>query len=343
MLSNKLNYKLINLMALMLLFYISISNIKIWINIIKIISSTLMPFFVAFTLAYASTPVINYLKKKRLNKTFSILIIVCTTIMIIISLFTIIIPIIYDQLIILSKPIMNIVNMSNNINLEIEDYLNNIINYLGNILSKGIIIVFNKSIDLIGKTIISFISWIYFLYYMDNIRECIKLFSKKISNNFYKYIKTLDLEISNYIKGISLVMLIQLIEYSILFKLIDHPNWLILAILAAITTPIPCIGGLLTNIIAIIISSFISTKLLIGTMIICIVFSQVDAYIISPKIYGKTNNINPLLMIILISIGGALGNIIGIIISLPLFILIKATYNYYYSDLKRKYNIIKNN
>jgi len=88
-------------------------------------------------------------------------------------------------------------------------------------------------------------------------------------------------------------MIIQLFEYSLLFFIVGHPNWLILGILACLTTIIPYFGGVLTNIIAILTATVISTPLTIATIVICLIFPQLDGYVISPHVYGKTNDINP--------------------------------------------------
>lgn len=349
MFSNKLNYKLINFTVLMLLLYISFSNVEVWINVISTIGSALFPFLVAFAIAYAITPVLNFLMQKGLKKGLSISIIVIAVVLLVISLFLITLPLVYDQLVVLSKSLIEIfsdIGKNFNINLsgfdiKITDYLNSITKNLGGILSEGTINIFSKSISFIGKFVIGFIAWIYFLSDMDHIRIHIKRVSKKISNKFYRYIRCLDLEIGNYIKGLTIFMFIQLIEYSFLFWLVGHPNWLLLGILASVTTIIPYFGGLVTNVIGIIIASVVSMKVLIGTIIICIVFSQVDAYIISPKIYGKTNNVNPLITIMVVSIGGSIGGLVGIIAALPTYLLIRTTYSFYRNDLKKSVKRIK--
>ena len=176
---------------------------------------------------------------------------------------------------------------------------------------------------------------------MENIREKTKEITLTISKKTYGYIKCLDNEIGNYVKGLSIFMLIQLIEYSLLFWLVGHPNWLLLGILACLTTVIPYFGGLITNIIGIITAAVVSTPVLIGTIIICLVFPQLDGYVISPKIYGKTNNVNPLITIMVVSVGGSLAGIIGIVVALPLYLLIRSTYHYYKKDLEKSVKKIK--
>ena len=155
--------------------------------------------------------------------------------------------------------------------------------------------------------------------------------------------KCMDVEITNYLKGLEIFMIIQLFEYSFLFLIIGHPNWLILGLLACLTTIIPYFGGLITNLIAIVLASVVSFPLVIATMVICLIFPQLDGYVISPRVYGKTNNINPLITIMAVSIGGTLAGMVGIIIALPCYLLLRTTYNFFHSDLKKGMDLVKEN
>lgn len=349
MFSNKLNYKIINFTALMLLLYIGFSNVGMWWNILSVIISVLSPFIIAFAFAYALTPVIKFLTDKGIKKGLAVTIITIAFVLIMISLLVITLPLIYDQLIIFSKNIISITkDLGDQFNLnlgkfelKITDYLNTAISNIGSVISNGTINVVNKSLDFLGKFIVGFIAGIYFLSDMQNIREKLKKITLGISKRSYLYLKCLDTEIGNYVKGLVIFMVIQFVEYSFLFWLVGHPNWLLLGILACLTTVIPYFGGLITNIIGIITASVISTPVLIGTIIICLVFPQLDGYVISPKIYGKTNNVNPLITIMVVSIGGSLAGIIGIIVALPLYLLIRSTYHFFQKDLEKSVKKIK--
>ncbi len=351
MFSNKINYKLINLTAFMLLLYIGFSNIEVWLDVLSVTCSILLPFLIAFAFAYALSPILTYLRHKGLKKGLGVSLIAITVVLLVVILFMVTLPLVYDQLLVLSKNIVEIskdiashfhINLGN-YDIKITDYLNTVVKDLGNLLSQGTITIVNRSFNFLGKLIVGFIAWIYFLADMDNIRKKFKIISKSISNKFFNYVKCLDDEIGNYIKGLSIFMIIQFIEYCFLFWLVGHPNWLILGILACVTTIIPYFGGLITNIIGIITACVVSTPVLIGTIIICIVFPQLDGYVISPRIYGKTNNINPLITIMAVSIGGSLGGLLGIVIALPVYLLIRATYHFYYEDFEKSVKNIKKN
>ena len=83
--------------------------------------------------------------------------------------------------------------------------------------------------------------------------------------------------------------------------------------------------------------------MLILTLIVAIIFPNVDGYIIGPKIYGKTNNISPLLTIFAVFAGGVLGGFEGILIALPLTIILRTLYYHYRDDISKKIENIKDN
>ena len=120
-----------------------------------------------------------------------------------------------------------------------------------------------------------------------------------------------------------------------------NPNYLLLGILAAVTNLIPYFGGFIINILALIIASVISTKLTILTLIVCLVCPQIDTYIIAPRIYGKTNNLHPLVNIFAVFAGGILWGFWGILVALPITIILISTYKFFKKDIDDKLDDIK--
>lgn len=348
MLKNKLNYRIINLAALMLLLYIGVTNISLWWGIFTGILSIIAPFVVGFAFAYALTPLVRFLDKK-LPRWLALLIVILGVVLLVVGLLAITLPLLYDQLTLLIKMLMEVFsNVSDKFDINIgsfeiqlTDYLNDILKSIGTVTSTTTFDILNKSLDLGGKIIVGFVGFVYFLIDMNKIRASIKDLLKSISNRAFEYIKIMDREILNYLKGLEIFMVIQLFEYSILFLIIGHPNWLVLGVLACITTVIPYFGGLITNIIAIILASVVSPQLVIATTVICLIFPQLDGYLISPKVYGKTNNVNPLITIMAVSIGGTVAGFTGIIIALPVYLLLRETYHFFKHDLRKGMNKMK--
>ena len=348
MFSNKLNYKIINLASLMLLLYIGLSNVGLWWKIIAKILSILAPFIAGFAIAYAFTPLVKWLEKKGLPRTGSLLIVIVGIVVIVLGILLLTIPMLYDQLSLLLKTLGEVftnINTKFHINIgdaeiKITDYLNDMLKGLSTVGSSATMDMLNKSIDIISKVIIGFVAFAYFLIDMDKIRLGIRELLGK-NKRAIQYIKLMDVEITNYLKGLEIFMVIQFFEYSFLFLIIGHPNWFILGLLACVTTVIPYFGGLITNLIAIVLASVVSFPLVVMTTIICLIFPQLDGYVISPKVYGKTNNVNPLITIMAVSIGGTLAGVTGIIIALPIYLLIRTTYHFFKQDLMKGMGRVK--
>ena len=158
---------------------------------------------------------------------------------------------------------------------------------------------------------------------MDYIKEKIRLFLLSLNNKkLYNIIINIDKALTNYLKGTSIIVIVEIIEYTIIYLVVGHPNYLLLGFLAGITTFIPYFGGLFTNIIALITGFCVSKKLFIICLIIAIVVPIIDGYIIDPKIYEKTNKIDNLKAILALVICSNLFGILGVLIAISFYIIL---------------------
>lgn len=341
---NKLNYKLVNIILVVVLICLLYFIRGLWIGILAKIIAIILPFLIAFACAYALYPYCKRLENCGLPKWLSMGIIYFIIIGFLIIMGITVIPLFYDQVVLFLSNISAVVtDISSKFEIDlgvlqksISTVSTDILKNVGNYISDGAISVLNASINVITNLIIVVAVSIYLLWDMDNIRGFLKELLSKRRKKWYRYVKRLDLEINNYFLGLFKTILIQFIEYTVVFALIGHPNYLVLGILAAITTIIPYFGALLVNILAVIIASVISPKLLILTLIVCVVCPAIDGYIIGPKVYGKTNQLPALLNIFAVFAGGILGGFWGIVISLPITIIIISTYKFFEEDINRK-------
>ena len=348
MYKNKINYKLLNFLILMGLLYIIVTNIGTWFNIFSSIISICMPFIIAFAISYALNPIVR-LVSKGIRKSLAVTIVVVVFTAIIITLLVITLPLLYNQLVMFATNFGKVIeDVGNRFNINLDfisdsskGYLNDIITSLGNFLKDGSIDIVGKTASFLGKTVICYVVSIYFLAYMDKIKETVANFLKQVKYKYFRYVKALDTELSNYLKGLLTFIVIQFFEYSFVFFIIGHPNWFLFGVLASLTTVIPYFGGLITNLLALLTASVISPSLFIATLVICLIFPQLDGYVISPRVYGKTNNVNPLVTIMMVSIGGTVGGPLGIIIALPIYILISASYRFFKNDIKKGVKKVK--
>ena len=350
MLNKKLNYKLVNCALIMVIVFLIYKTGDLWFGIVNKCGALIFPFALAFGIAYVLYPILRFLESKKLSKALALSVIMAIIVGLIVIVCILVGPSLFNQLRNLFNSIITFlknVSSDNSVNLSgveatLSQTFNNIIGNLGQVVSDGLFNVIGSSITILSTLFISFASSIYFLIDMENIRHKItKLLNKKKTRRFYKYLKTLDQEMMNYLSGFIKIMFISFIEYSIVFTLIGHPDALLLAFTAMLAPLIPYFGGIINNLIAIVVASTVSPALLIRTVIASFLLTTFDGNVTSPIVYGKTNRIKPIIVIMSVFIFGALFGIPGIIISMPATIFIVTTFRYFEDDLREKLEDIR--
>lgn len=349
MLKNKLDYKLINFALVVLIIYLMYKTGFLWMGLFNKFIIIFGPFIVAFAIAYALYPILRYLRSKNIPKSIGIFIILTIFIGVFAILIGLIAPMLAKQSVSLFNSIVAFVKeISTTTDFDLgalqstlSDVSNDLVKGVGKYLSTGIMGVISTSMNLLTLIAIVFSAMVYFLMDMEDIRKGIKKLLRKKTKKGYKYVKLLDHEMKQYFEGFIKIVLITLVEYSIGFAIIGHPNFLLFGVLAAVANLIPYFGGIITNCVACITSFVISPSLFIKTVILFFILSSLDGYVINPLVYGKTNQVHPIVVILAVFAGGILFGIGGIIISLPCAIIIQTTIKFFRHDIENKLDDIK--
>ncbi|MFH1712983.1 MAG: AI-2E family transporter [Candidatus Jacksonbacteria bacterium] len=95
------------------------------------------------------------------------------------------------------------------------------------------------------------------------------------------------------------------------------PYWLVLALIAGILEIIPFLGPFLSGIIAVLLVVGSSPWVAVAVIILYFVVQQLENHILVPKVMQKTVGLNPIVIILVIVIGGRLAGILGALIAIP--------------------------
>lgn len=346
---DKLNFKLLNILTIIAIVCLLYLIKGLWIGIVTKLFKILAPFVLAFAFAYIIYPLVRKLINAGAPKWLAILTVCILGIGSLLIIILLTVPLLYEQILLfLSNISVFLSDLSTKYEVSfgglqssLTDLSTNIISSLGNVISNGAISVVNASFGVITNTIVVICAAIYFLIDMDKIRAGIKKYYAKKNKRTGSYLARLDKELSKYMGGMGLNVLIQIVEYTLAFLIIGHPNYLILGIISGLSAIIPWFGGFLVAVISLLVSSVISTKLFLLTVVICIICPILDGNVIGPKVYGKTNSLHPLLVIFAVSAGGIIAGFWGIVLSLPIAIIIKTTYSFYEKDINKKVKTMK--
>ena len=301
----------------MVIFFLVEQTKNLWLGLFKNLAF-FAPIFLGLIIALALLPILNKLVKLKVPKGLAIFLIIFSLILFVGVVIVKMIPTLIFQLLSIVKNLNGLFN-SNQLNVLLSNISDNIWLYI----SSGITFSYN----LISNIILTLGAIVYFLKDMEQIKSWLL---KKIKNKelFYK----IEFNINNYFKGLLIIMFITFFEYNIIYLIIKHPQFLLLGMFASIANLIPQFGGLIVHILALLTSLTLGKVMFVKTIIAVFVLSILDGYVINPLVYGKTNKLHPLIIIITLLLGSVLFGFMGILLALPLTIIIITTYNYYTKD-----------
>ena len=346
MIKNKLDFKLINIALIAVICFFIYQASPLWLGILSKLLKIILPLLSGFVIAYALYPILEILMNKKIPKSLGIGIIIISLIAIITTIIILLIPLLSTQIVsLIDSLIIFIKDITTNFNIDLGNLgdtlfktFNEIISNVGKYVSDGAVKTINASINAISNIFIALASAIYFLIDMDKIRKAIKEYLLEKSKKIYRYISLLDHEIKNYINGFLTIVCISFFEYTLIYYVIGHPNALLLGILSALGNFIPYFGGIFVQVIGVITGFTLSPTLGLIVIIVTLISSTFDSYVLNPLVYGKSNQVHPIIVITAVFGGGILFGFIGIIIALPLSIIILSSLKFYKEEIHVKGN-----
>lgn len=176
---------------------------------------------------------------------------------------------------------------------------------------------------------LAFISSLYFLLEKDKIKyflcRLLVIFTPvKVHDGIIKYGGKLDENFKQYIKTQTIDGCILGTIVTIELLIMRSPFALVLGIMLGIVNYIPYFGSIFGTLVVIVIVAFTQgiQMALIATVVLLIT-QQIDANIIQPRLMGGSFKLSPLLIIISITIGGAIAGVFGMIIAIPIIAVLK--------------------
>lgn len=193
---------------------------------------------------------------------------------------------------------------------------------------------FGSLFSLVANVVVTIVTVPFVLFYM--LRDGYKLIpgiKKYFPSNGDKMedlMRQMNETISRYIAGQAIECLSVGILSFIGYSLVGVPYALLVGIFAGITNIIPYLGPYIGLIPALLLASSHSLKMMIFVVIVCVVVQQIDGNLIYPNVIGKSLEIHPLTIILLLLVAGNLAGLLGMILGIPLYAVVKTVVKYFY-------------
>lgn len=292
------------------------------LGVIWLIKDLIFSLFIAFIIAGALRQPVDFLEKRKINRSIASFVIYFIFVFMIFYLFVLIIPPLVGEIVILFKNLPLIVNkvspvFSTNSNL--------------NFLSSNIPSLANETINLIKSAfsnVIFVTSTLFFGFYF--ILE--KNIVSKLLGNFFDDTELSRINLiaeraqkrmSSWFWGEIILMIIVGTMTYIGLNIIGMKYALALAVLAGLLEVVPNLGPITSSIPAILIGFSYSPVLGFYCAILYLIVQQLENNLIVPVIMKKATGLHPIVTLVVMVVGGKLAGIMGVLLAIPLTIFIE--------------------
>ena len=323
--------------------------------LIDYLSSVLLPFFVAWFFAYLLHPIVKFVERRfHLPRALSILLTLIVVIAIVSGIVYLIIPPMIQQFEKLGQLAKDYLQKSAHIDSVSVSITEWFMNNQGQIkdffqsstFTDGMKVIMPELFSVIGHTysvivsvIASFITLLYMFFILLDYEyltdNWIRIFPKKARPFWKELMADAERELNNYIRGQGLVALIMGVLFCIGFTIIDFPMAIGLGIMIGIMDLVPYLHtfALIPTVLLALLKSADTGQnfwiILIMALAVFIIVQLICDMVVTPKVMGKAMGLNPAILLLSLSVWGALLGFIGLIIALPLTTLLIAYYQRY--------------
>jgi len=297
------------------------------------------PIFYGAFIGYLLLPITNFFSK-RIPRFFASLITILLFVLVLIFIGYVLIPRVIKEI---SEVAVHLPDIVNSISNFFEDLINKLpvvahsdllkafLGNAGNVLEKNILsweetalTVLMQKINLIPSFFISIILAFFFMKDSETLFNISsKLFKKDKGKAWVKFLKDSNIEIRTYYSIILLVAISTGIVVGLMSYFIGIKYFLLIGFMDAFLELLPYIGPTIVYITGAIFAMLSSFNTFLLFSIFFIAIEAIQSQLIIPHFAGKRIKTPPIAIILLIIVGGALAGILGIVIAVPLFIIIR--------------------
>ena len=339
------------LLGIAIYLYTEISYIFTPIN--TIVSSIITPIIVAYVFYYMLNPLVNFFEKKMsrfIGSLLAIFVGIITVLIVIVG----VVPIIVEQTQNLITALPRYIEVVKGYLEEYSDnaYVQVVVEYVNNNLNVSKISEKLVSIATSGaQGVVSSISstasvlvtmpFVLFFLLKDAShfnKFVISLLPKKLEKPVAETIDEIDDKVGSYIQGQMLVSLCIGVMLFIGYNIIGLHYAFSLATIAAFLSIVPYLGPVIAITPAMLVAASTSWIMVLKMLVVWGIVQFLEGNIISPNIMGRSMNMHPLTVIFVILIGVNIAGVVGAILGIPVYSILKVLVGKLLLSIRDRYN-----
>lgn len=296
--------------------------------------SVLLSVFIAAFVALGLDPLVRWFQRRGLSRPTAIVTVIVLFIAVVVGIFWIVLPPVIQQAASLVRNIpVQVAQLQDSGWFEQVDAATNglastVVGWVGDLLADpnlwatigGGALQFGFSVlNAISTSVFVVVLSIYFIATLDTTkRACYQLISASRRTRIVGYSERIMDSVGRYLSGMVVLAFFNSVFSTILLWAVGVPYALIIGVIALFVTLIPLIGTVLTTALMTIIALFTSPVAALIVLLVMLVYMQVEAYILTPKVMGKAVQVPGTIVLISALAGGTLLGLLGALVAIPI-------------------------
>ncbi len=293
------------------------------VYLLFLLSDILILAVTALLIALSVTPTIDKLERYKISRSLAAAIILFVLFIVLVLFGMSVVTPVLDQTEVFLGKLPNIIDTVSPVKID----LNSFSSQLAQVPSR----VVNFALGTFSGLFSAFTTVVLSFYLIQEIKKLpeyiASLFPDKKSI-YTKLAESLQFQISLWVRGQLLLMLIVGVLSYFAYLIIGLPYALPLAFIAGMLELIPNIGPIIAAFPAIFVGLSVSPLHGLAALIVSLVVQQLENNFIVPKIMQKAAGLSPVITILSVMIGFKLGGALLAILSIPLVLVIRVVYSH---------------
>ncbi|PLR79391.1 AI-2E family transporter [Bacillus sp. V3-13] len=332
----------------------------IFTPIVVLLKTVLLPIIMTAVVYYLLNPIVDFMERFKIKRVYSILMLFLVIIGVLTILIVSVIPFLRDQVLSLiysfpqyardveslTKQILGseFVNQAQRtLNINVADLSSNLSRQATTLIENtwtGI----GSFVGAVKDFILAVITLPFILFYLlkdgDKLPEYIRsLLPVSLRKQTATVMQEMNNKISSYIRGQIIVSFCIGILLFIGFLIIGLDYASVLALIAAFTSIVPYLGPAIAITPALIIAIVTSPFMLLKLIIVWTIVQLIEGKFISPQIMGRNLHIHPITIIFVILTAGNLFGLVGILLAVPGYAILKVIVTHLFEWFKHRSNL----
>ncbi len=330
--------------------------------LIRYLWPVLLPFFIAWMLAYMLFPVVKFFQYKchLRNRVVSIIITLLLAIALVSGVVLLILPVLIEEVGNIKSVAINFIENGTR-NANIPDFIENFFRQtfgqydlkklllkedVQNLIKDTVPQVWDflwTTAGTIVSIVASLIALLYLFFLLLDYEHFSEGFVKMAPKHRQPFVRTLINDVDNsmghFFRGQSLVALSNTVMFVIGFVIIGFPAPIALGVFIGVISFVPylqVVGFLPATILALLQAAKTGDNfwmLIGGVCLVYLVVQILQDIIFTPRIMGKMMGLRPAIVLLSLSVGAYILGIIGLILALPVTTIIISYYKRYISEI----------